>query len=815
MKKNKKDTLINSIIFKKYKIFKEIGKGSFGSVYEGENIINKEKVAIKVEEKNSPIHLLEYEANYLSVLRAPGFPKLISYGFNRNYKILIEELLGENFGQIMKIKNYIFNLKDISMMAIQIIDRIEYLHSKGIVHRDIKPENFLLGLNDKTFIYLIDFGISRKYMSSRGRHLKYSLTGKLFGTLRFASYNATRGVEHSRRDDLESIGYMLVFLSGQKLPWQHYDIKGNYARTNYNKILELKKSTKPETICGKLPQEFAEYIKYCKNLKFEENPDYEKLRNLFRQILAKNQIIYDYNFSWLTKLKKKIPNIIKINFKKDHDSITSREKYINLLKRKQSPQTRLYHSIQTSLNNELSRSTKALLDNKIIEQVEKITNNNINHIRENSNNNSCLSREYISHNSINVHYNVAIDDIGKNNINTESNSKDIKINMNQIKNKIIINKKKFNLSIDLDKNFFMRINNKSKIKRSFSEKIKNNKIIQRSKKEIKRRILCENIYIRILNKYNNYIELIRKKIKMRKYNKINKNTITEAKNYSKKKIYYMKKSSINNIKINKVHYGINGKIKNNINSDYIKFNRSINNEKNSPDKRIIIINNNINNCNSCYSQKKYNINNSKKNFVNLSNKKGLNNQIIHNYSYLDNDNITNKTFERNNNINNNQQLNENKKIMVYHYRSIFKREKSKNNNDNLGKNFELLLNQNMKNSSSNIPIKNKVKVNKLNIPIVKIMKNNKREIKNYRANSSNSHINFPKDIIRISTNNLIKNRLLVDNNNLLYIDGNLNYNVNTTNNENKKELNYNTMNLVDHKSLNQAPKNYNDFFLYK
>ena len=277
----------------------------------------------------------------------------------------------------------------------------------------------------------------------------------------------------------------------------------------------------------------------------------------------------------------------------------------------------------------------------------------------------------------------------------------------------------------------------------------------------------------------------------------------------------MKKSSINNIKINKVHYGINGKIKNNINSDYIKFNRSINNEKNSPDKRIIIINNNINNCNSCYSQKKYNINNSKKNFVNLSNKKGLNNQIIHNYSYLDNDYITNKTFERNNNINNNQQLNKNKKIIIYHYRSIFKREKSKNNNDNLGKNFELLLNQNMKNSSSNIPIKNKVKVNKLNIPIVKIMKNNKREIKNYRANSSNSHIYFPKDIIRISTNNLIKNRLLVDNNNLLYIDGNLNYNVNTTNNGNKKELNYNTMNLVDHKSLNQAPKNYNDFFLYK
>ena len=327
--------------------------------------------------------------------------------------------------------------------------------------------------------------------------------------------------------------------------------------------------------------------------------------------MAKNQIIYDYNFSWLTKLKKKIPNIIKIDFKKDHDSITSREKYINLLKRKQSPQTRLYHSIQTSLNNELSRSTKALLDNKIIQQVENITNNNINHIRENSHNNSCLSRDYISHTSTKVHYNVAIDDIGKNNNNQ---LRDNILNMK--KNKIIINKKRFNLSIDLDKNFFMRINNKFKIKRSFSEKIKSNKIIQRSKKEIKRRILCENIYIRILNKYNNYIELIRKKIKMRKYNKINKNGITEAKNYSKKKIYYMNKSNIN---------GINGKINKNINSDYIRFNSSINMEKNSSNKRIIIINNNINNCNNCYSQKKYNINNSKKNLINLNNKKGLNN----------------------------------------------------------------------------------------------------------------------------------------------------------------------------------------------
>ena len=298
----KKDTLANKIIFKKYKLLNEIGKGSSGYVYSGENIITKTKVAVKLEERLSPDNLLQSEASFLSLLKAPGFPKIISYGINKKYNILIEQLLGENLEQVWAIINN-FTIKDLAMMAIQIIDRIEYVHSKDIVYRDVKPKNFLLGLNDKTFLYLIDFGISRKYRSSRGKHLKYSLTGKFYGTLKFSSYNATRGVEQSRRDDLESIGYTLVFLSGEKLPWQDYELKRNYEKTNYNKILELKKTTKPELICRRLPEEFVEYIKYCKNLKFEENPDYEKLRNLFRQVLLKRQAIYDCNFFFFFKVK--------------------------------------------------------------------------------------------------------------------------------------------------------------------------------------------------------------------------------------------------------------------------------------------------------------------------------------------------------------------------------------------------------------------------------------------------------------------------------------------------------------------------------
>ena len=457
----KKDTLANKIIFKKYKLLNEIGKGSSGYVYSGENIITKTKVAVKLEERLSPDNLLQSEASFLSLLKAPGFPKIISYGINKKYNILIEQLLGENLEQVWAIINN-FTIKDLAMMAIQIIDRIEYVHSKDIVYRDVKPKNFLLGLDDKTFLYLIDFGISRKYRSSRGKHLKYSLTGKFYGTLKFSSYNATRGVEQSRRDDLESIGYTLVFLSGEKLPWQDYELKGNYDKTNYNKILELKKTTKPELICRRLPEEFVEYIKYCKNLKFEENPDYEKLRNLFRQVLLKSQAIYDCNFSWLIKVKSKN----KIYDKKDDNNITIRKNYTNLIKRKQSPRMRLFHSIQNSFNNEISSiAFKNLIDNKIIKEKE---NNNINIINHKKAHKSDINFSYFNSNKKN--------DIAK-------------INK--------YNKKKFNLSLDLDKNFFM--DNNFKINRSVSESIKNKIKIKRTNEEIKRQILCKNVYIKILS----------------------------------------------------------------------------------------------------------------------------------------------------------------------------------------------------------------------------------------------------------------------------------------------------------------------------
>ena len=368
-----KDKLKNKLIFKKYRIINKIGKGSFGFVYSGENIHNHRKVAIKFEKKGAAYHLLEKEGMFLSLLKGPGIPEIISYGKNINYYILVEELLGQNLWQILKsMKFKKFSTNDLSKIAIQILDRIEYIHSKNIVHRDIKPENFLLGLENKNFIYLIDFGISRKYRSDKtGKHIRYTLTGKLFGTLKFISYNAARGVEQSRRDDMISIGYMLAFLAGNRLPWQGYEIHGPNAKSNYEKIVELKHISKPEQICRGLPIEFCNYLKYCKDLNFEQEPNYEYLRTLFKQVLQRNQIDIYSEFSFNRQV-----NIIKYINSKSRDknanlSTMSNEKYINLLRRKQSPQTRLFHKIEKNLKLISSDQT---INKKAQNEIKSYTN---------------------------------------------------------------------------------------------------------------------------------------------------------------------------------------------------------------------------------------------------------------------------------------------------------------------------------------------------------------------------------------------------------------------------------------------------------
>lgn len=298
--------LKGKLIFGKFKILEFISKGSFGGIFLAKNIQTEKLYAVKAENKYFKNQILRSETFILYNLKGLGIPSVISYGFFGQYNILVQTLLGKSIERIRKENNNKLNLKDVCMIAIQTLERIEFIHSKNYIHRDIKPQNFLVGYPDSYLIYLIDFGNSRKYRSSRtGKHITNNKKNKIFGTVLFLSINVFKGYEQSRKDDLESLGYMYIYLTTGYLPWS--SIKYKNPEEMIDKTRQLKQNTSLEELCKDMPKEIFIYMKYVRELKFEEKPDYLFLRKLFMLILFKNGLKYDNSFSWV---KNKITNNI-------------------------------------------------------------------------------------------------------------------------------------------------------------------------------------------------------------------------------------------------------------------------------------------------------------------------------------------------------------------------------------------------------------------------------------------------------------------------------------------------------------------------
>jgi len=185
------------------------------------------------------------------------------------------------------------------MLADQKLARIEYVHTKNFIHRDLKPDNFLIGLGRRKLnqIYIIDFGLAKRYRDPRThRHIPYVEGKSLTGTARYASINTHLGIEQSRRDDLESLGYVLMYFNRGQLPWQ--GLKANTKKEKYNRIAEKKMSTPVEILCKHFPTEFATYLNYCRALRFDDKPDYAYLRRLFRDLFFRQGYAADYRFDW-------------------------------------------------------------------------------------------------------------------------------------------------------------------------------------------------------------------------------------------------------------------------------------------------------------------------------------------------------------------------------------------------------------------------------------------------------------------------------------------------------------------------------------
>ena len=287
-----------------------LGKGSFGRIYAGYNKTTGEEVAIKMEDINAaqPQLIAEYKI-YKYLQNGFGIPKVYECSKSKKNIIVIMELLGESLEKKLNKCNRKFSLLTVLMIGEQLVTRLEFIHSKNYLHRDIKPDNFLVGRGHKNnIIYAIDFGLAKKYKDPKtGLHIPYRDGKNLTGTARYASTNTHLGMEQSRRDDIEALGYMLIYFLKGTLPWQGMVLKD--PKRKYDKIKQLKYDIKLDVLCEGQPVELAKFIQYARDMKFEDKPDYNYLRGLLRKAAEKNGLQFDSSkFDWIVNEEKEKQN---------------------------------------------------------------------------------------------------------------------------------------------------------------------------------------------------------------------------------------------------------------------------------------------------------------------------------------------------------------------------------------------------------------------------------------------------------------------------------------------------------------------------
>ena len=304
----KNQIILKDLIAENFVILHLIGQGAFGQIYISYNMRDNCAVAIKKEikkpQKNPQLKteskiyqsLLKINADDISGVKTftqdevQGVPKFYGAGELSDSYYLITDFLGPNLLELFEYCGmHKFTISTVCLIALQMLNRIENLHKHNYIHRDIKPENFLIGMQEKAnIIYLIDFGLSKRFKNPKThQHIPYREDRTLTGTARYVSINTHLGIEQSRRDDLESIGYLLVYFLKGVLPWQGLK-NGN----RYTRIMEKKLQIPTEILCYGLPEELIFYLNYCKSLRFEDRPDYDYLRGLFIKLLGTCNVVY-------------------------------------------------------------------------------------------------------------------------------------------------------------------------------------------------------------------------------------------------------------------------------------------------------------------------------------------------------------------------------------------------------------------------------------------------------------------------------------------------------------------------------------------
>lgn len=276
--------LEGKVVNSKYRVTRRIGAGSFGEVYEG--IGSKDKlVAIKFEDHQSNHPQLRHEYKvYRELINCHGFCTVHYFGSQERWNVMVMDLMGPSLENMFTRCKRKFSLKTVLQIADQMLERIETMHGRLLIHRDIKPDNFVIGLHEKANdLYCLDFGLSKRYRDPKNLlHIRYRSDKSLTGTPRYASINNHRGIELSRRDDVESIGYILIYFLKGSLPWQ--GLKAENTKKKYRLIFEKKQNITLVDLCEGLPFQFAEFLMYTRSLSFDQDPDTSKYRGIFRRL---------------------------------------------------------------------------------------------------------------------------------------------------------------------------------------------------------------------------------------------------------------------------------------------------------------------------------------------------------------------------------------------------------------------------------------------------------------------------------------------------------------------------------------------------
>ena len=303
----RKDPFLGQIIFNKYKIIKRLGRGSFGYIYLVE--YQNKLYAMKLENTKKGYYILDKEIYLMIHLYGPRIPYAKSFGQCGYYNVLVMELLGKSLEDIkLMLPSKKMTIPCVCKLSYQMLQILEHIHRKSFLHRDVKPDNFIMGIGPNShLLYMIDFGFAKTYRdpTTLAHHPMQKGAG-ITGTARFASINTLSGYTQSRRDDLESLGYVIVYIAKGTLPWAN--IKCDNKDALYSRILETKIQTTPENLCSGLPAQFEEYIKYIRGMSYEQEPNYKYLRNLFLITLQNLGGKMDFSYDWDNRI-----NDININ----------------------------------------------------------------------------------------------------------------------------------------------------------------------------------------------------------------------------------------------------------------------------------------------------------------------------------------------------------------------------------------------------------------------------------------------------------------------------------------------------------------------